>query len=102
MISLSKVAAGMHSSPAVRSGKGTTVPAFSFSSLNVSTETFKELKEKAGTIVPFPFRAAAEQCVPAAPFDREIVRQIETLYAEDQEESDEDQTLVDEDATYQD
>ena len=65
-------------------------------------ETFKELKEKAGTVVPFPFRAAGEQCTPAAAFDREIMNQIEARYAESLDESDEDQTLVDEDATYRD
>ena len=67
-----------------------------------SIETFKELKEKAGTVVPFPLRVAGERCVPAAAFGRKIVNQIEAHYAEGVDESDGDQTLVDEDATYRD
>ena len=67
-----------------------------------SIETFKEIKEKAGAVVPFPLRMAGEQCIPAAAFDREIMNNIEASYAEGRDESDEDQTVVDEDATYRD
>ena len=61
---------------------------------DLSIETFKELKEKAGTVVPFPLRPAG--CTPAASYDREIRNQIEARYAEGLDESDEDQTVVDE------
>ena len=61
---------------------------------DLSIETFKELKEKAGTVVPFPLRPAG--CTPAASYDREIRNQVEALCAEDLGESDEEQTIVDE------
>ena len=61
---------------------------------DLSIETFKELKERAGTVVPFPLRPAG--CTPAATYDREIRNQIEARYAEGLDESDEDQTVVDE------